>query len=219
MSTLMLVNPRRKRRASTKKRRTRSTHRRTRVTALRHNPRYKTRRRWSTKRRSVGTHVARMRRNPRRSRRSSSARAMSVKGFLNHTLMPATVGAGGGLLLNLALGYLPLPTALNSNFVKPIVGLAGAAAIGMIGSKVAGRRAGEQMAAGAAVVVIYGVLKNIINTAAPSLPLSDYNTMGWTNPGLPVGYSMGEYVGRAAPAAGGGVVQPMPQSMGEYVGF
>lgn len=214
MSTLMLVNPRRKRRASTKKR-ARSTSRRSRVHKMRSNPRYKTRRRWSTKSKRRVHHVARMRRNPRRSRRSSSARAMSIKGFLNHTLMPATVGAGGGLLLNLALGYLPLPAALNTNFVKPIVGLAGAAVIGMVGSKVAGRRAGEQMAAGAAVVVIYGVLKNIINTAAPTLPLSDYNTIGWTNPGMPVG----EYVGRAVAASPGGIVQPMPAGMGEYVGY
>lgn len=218
MSTLMVVNPkRRKRRASTKKRRARSTHRRTRVHHMRTNPR----RRKRSHHRAVTVHrrhhTRRLRRNPRR---LSGGRALSLKGFVNHTLVPASIGAGGGILLNLLTGYLPLPTALNNNFVKPVVGLAGALAIGVVGSKVAGRRAGEQMAMGAAVVVIYNVVKGLVTAAAPNLPLSDYNTVGWVNPGMPVG-GMGEYVG-AQPSAS--VVQPMAagqtvQGFGEYVGF
>lgn len=214
MAQVMLINPRRKRRAKkTAKRR-----------AVRRNPRtsYKTRRRWSTKarprRRSVTMRVnprrrsRRMRRNPRS--------LTSVKGFLNGTLIPGSVGALGALGLDVALGFLPLPAVMQSGIFKPVVRLGGAMVLGMVASKIANRKIGEQVAAGATIVVLYDMFKGFAQTALPALPLSGiagYPNLEYYSAGMPVG----EYVSRpmVTQQAANGVVQPVQQgqSMGEYV--
>lgn len=192
MSQVLLLNPKPSKRKS--KSRTRSHKRRAHVSRMRMNPRRKRRHYMHMARNPRRRHHRRMHRNPR-----------TMKGIMSNTIIPASVGAGGALALNLALGYLPIPAALNTAVVKPLIGLAGALAIGWIGSKVAGKQAGEQMAVGAAAVVLYQAANTALKTIAPTLPLSGPR-IGWVNPGLPVG----EYVGVNRPRT----VQPM----GEYVG-
>ncbi len=215
------TNPKRKRRSSTRKRR--SSARRARVSHMRRNPRYKTRRRWSTKmeanpRHRRRHHARRMHRNPRR-RHSSGGRG--IKGFVNHTVLPAFVGAGGALLLDVTLGLIPMPAALQGKWIKPIVGIAGAGALGLAAAKVAGKHNGQLVALGGVLVVAYNLLKSTLQTAAPSVPVSGLGMeqVGWVNPAMPAG-TMGMYVGNSQPTQ---VVQPMnsgaAQPMGEYVGF
>jgi hypothetical protein len=80
------------------------------------------------------------------------------------------------------------------------------------------RRVGEQVAAGASVVVLYDVFKGFAQTAMPNLPLSG---MGY--PGLEyynAGTNVGEY-SLSLPAGSqlrSGIVQPMKKAgLGEYV--
>jgi len=215
MSTLMLVNPRRK----TRRHRRNPESRRTRIAAARkgwaHRRRHRSNPRHRVHHYRARAHRRMYRMNPRRSRRGARGmRGMrGMRGFVNQTLMPGLTGAGGALALNLALGYLPLPAALNTNLIKPVVGLAGAGLIGWLGSMAFGRRWGEQAAAGAAVVVIYGVAKGLLQTMAPTLPLSGTQHVGWVNPGVNVGArKVGAYTGMAMPRMA--VVQPM----GAYTG-
>ena len=201
MAELMLINPRGKRRSSKKRRAKRPGARRRKnpvpATALMTNPR---------KRR------AKKRASPtvKRFKRRAKGTALTAKGFLNNTLMPSAVGAGGALGLDVLLGFLPLPAMIKSGPMRPFVRLAGAVALGMIASKVMNKKVGEQVASGAATVVLYDTLKGVLQRAMPTLPLSDgdayYPGLEYVSPGYQV--DMGEYVGEE-------IVQPM----GEYVEY
>lgn len=114
-------------------------------------------------------------------------------GFLSNTLMPAAVGAGGALALDVALGALPLPATLKTGPMAPLVKVAGAVGLGMIASKVVNRRVGEQIAAGALTVQVYNMAKAaLVKFGGGKIPgLSMY----------PDGY-LNEYVSSDMPALG-----------------
>jgi len=234
MAQVFLVNKKRGRRRSSETRAERSRaakkgwkHRR------RTNPKhtYKTRRRWSTKARKNPwygqrrrhasaarkgwSHRRRMRRNPRG--------LGNINAFMKHTLVPSSVGAVGALGLDVILGYIPLPAALQTGVFKPIVRLVGAGVLGLIAAKVANRQVGENVAAGATTVILYDLFKGVVSQAAPNLPLSGlsgYPNLEFYSAGMPVG--MGEYVSGALPSGGNSIVAPvgagMP-TMQEYVGW
>lgn len=105
--------------------------------------------------------------------------------FLSNTLMPSVIGGAGALALDVAIGVLPLPPALKSGPMSPLVKVAGAVGLGMIASKMVNRRVGEQIAAGAITVQVYNFAKAmLIKVGQGKIPgLSMY----------PDGY-MGEYV-------------------------
>jgi hypothetical protein len=175
---------------------------------------------WRHRRRS---HAAHSRRSHRRHYRRNP-RGLTVKGFINNTLMPGSVGAFGALGLDIALGFIPLPATLQTGMFRPVVRLAGAAALGMIAGKVVDARVGEQVAAGATIVVLYDLFKGFAKTALPNLPLSG---MEYYSAGMPVGeYFPGGSTGaahaspkalsQASQAPSGGIVQPM-RELGEYI--
>jgi hypothetical protein len=137
-----------------------------------------------------------------------ASRAVGFKNFMGGTLVPSAIGAGGALLLDVAIGYIPLPAMLTTGALRPVTRLAGAALLGFIASQVSSRSVAANVTAGAVTVVLYDTFKGFLQTAMPALPLSGYPTrIGWVNPGMPVG----EYVGRT--------VQPMQTGVGEYVGY
>jgi hypothetical protein len=203
MAEMLLVNPRRKRR-----RRTMTALQRKyfgkghgRITRASRNPKRPrlaaaplavTHKRKYTKRHRSRT--ARARRHV--SRNVKSFRSFSPRNFLNDTLIPAGIGAGGALGVDLALGYFGsyLPASLQTGLPNAAVKLAGAIGVGMIAGAVGGKRMGEQAMAGAVVVTLYSVIKAQLMSAMPTLPLHGYN-MGWISPGMQVG-GVGAYVGR-----------------------
>lgn len=127
--------------------------------------------------------------------------------FLSNTLMPSVIGGAGALALDVAIGVLPLPPALKSGPMSPLVKVAGAVGLGMIASKMVNRRVGEQIAAGAITVQVYNFAKAmLIKVGQGKIPgLSMY----------PDGY-MGEYVsGDELPEALGYTDSGM--QVGEYV--
>ncbi len=189
MAQLMLINPKkRKRRASTSSRKRRAAPRRRRSST-----------RLVTRARRTGSRIAR---RVRRSRRSINRPG----GFVRGTLAPAAVGGMGALGVDLMLGFLPLPAAVQTGALKPFVRIGAAVALGMIASKIANKRLGEQVTAGALTVVLYDTIKGGVRSVLPDLPgLSGYPQLSFVNAGLPVG--MGEFVANET-------VMPL----GEYVG-
>lgn len=205
MAELLLVNPRRRRRhKAAKSRKRRRSVRRFKVARRRHYARA-VRRHRRKHRRAIAV-VARsnpIRRGRKRRRfslrRYSSNPISSPMGFIKNALVPSAIGAGGALGVDVLIGFATpyLPAMLTGPTIRPVVRLAGAVALGMIASKVAGRKIGEQVAAGAITVTVYDFMKGIVKSAVPSLPLSgnDYPYMGFYQPGYPAGSSeMGEYM-------------------------
>ena len=110
--------------------------------------------------------------NPRRRHRRSNPR-FSVSGITSQ-LMPAAYGAAGGIALDVALGYLPLPEMLKTGYVKHATRIVGALGIGWAARKFL-KGKGNAVAAGALTVAMYGLLKDVIVQFAPSVRgLGDY---------------------------------------------
>lgn len=203
MYEIALVNPRRRRRnkkgqflkgaaRSTRKRNPKRRKTRSRRAAVGYvsgpkrirrrklNPRpHKRRRRRSTA--VVSYRSRRRRRNPRLN--------FSTKGILR-AIMPAAIGAGGALALDVALGYAPLPAMLKTGIPRHVVRIAGAFGLGWLASKVLGTEKGKAITNGALTVAIYNVLKETAVKFAPSIPgLGDYETvdLGYLDPAARLG--------------------------------
>lgn len=223
MSELLLINPsrRKKRRKMSALQRKYFGKRRSKrkVTARRRrNPVASAPRRH--KRRAVGYTVGRapIRRrkmNPRRHTRAHSHRRyrrharnprfVPSLGGLKKALLPAAIGAGGAIALDIGLSYVPLPAFLQSQWAKVGVQIAGSIALGMIAGKLLGAEKGKIAAGGALTVVAYNVIRGLVKQFAPSLPglSGDYADM-----------SVGAYM----PGLSGGISPaPMLQGMGAYM--
>jgi hypothetical protein len=219
MPEMLLVNPRRKRRRA---RKMTAEQRRYfgkghgRITRARRNP--KRRRRHAALAVSTPVRRSHRRRSIRKARRHisrnvASFRGFSPRGFLTNSLMPAAIGAGGALGVDLALGYFGsyLPATLQTGLPNAAVKLAGAIGIGMLAGAVAGKRVGEQAMAGAIVVTLYSVIKSQLISVMPALPLHGYSGIGWVSPAMQIG-NVGSYVGSDR-------AYGMPHvGMSEYVG-
>jgi hypothetical protein len=121
---------------------------------------------------TVGSGKIRRRKlNPRGSRRRRYRRnpigLPSVGGIVGQ-LVPAAYGAGGALALNLALSYLPLPEAVKTGWPRHGVRLVGAFGLGWAARKFLGAR-GNAVAQGALTVVMYDILKQVINGVSPEI--------------------------------------------------
>lgn len=200
---LLLINPRRKRRTVSRKRRSPSRSRRRRVSYARRNPianlgSFGAVRSYRKRRRSSG----RVRRYAARAR-SGYRRAVSgnIGSFLTQKILPAGVGAGGALALDMLWPQLPLPDSLKAGPLAPAVRIAGAVGIGMIGRMVGGKRFGEEAMGGALIVTLYDLAKGAIASNFPSLPMNGmgafvdgYDQLGWMSPAQQVGSRMGAFV-------------------------
>lgn len=191
MAELMLINPRKRRRAKRK------------MTAKQR--RYFGKRPKAKRRRRTAVVAAPKRRrtymsNPRRRKkyRSNPIGGFRPMSFVNQTLMPAAIGGAGALGLDILLGALPLPAMLKTPAMRPIVRIAGAVGIGILAGMVTNKRLGEQVGAGALTVVLYDTIKGFAKTTFPTLNLgdidSDYPQMEYLSPAPQVD-DMGVYVG------------------------
>jgi hypothetical protein len=91
-------------------------------------------------------------------------------GFMGE-LVPAGIGAAGGLGINILVGYLPLPVQLKTGFVRTLVVLGAVWAGGAVASMAFGRRVGNLVTAGGVTVTIYDLLKGLIVQNFPNVPL------------------------------------------------
>jgi hypothetical protein len=186
---LMLINPRRKHHRRRRK---------ARVTHARRNPRKRRRRAMSArqaeffgKRRRRGSRRARViraRRNPRRRhrrhytvmRRNPSVSSNPV-GFVSNTIVPAAVGAVGGVAVNYIFDNYA-PTSLQTGVLNPVSRLALAGLLGMAAATVTDNRTGAMVAAGAMTVTVYDMITNFMNGqgvfASSSSSQSQYGNQG-----------------------------------------
>lgn len=157
MATAYIVNPARRpsrrKKATSKRRPTR----RKRVATRRANP------------------VRAVRRRVTRRRRSNPARKLSVKSLINQQLIPAAKQAGGALAADVAFGYVGgmLPDALTAGNMRHVTKGAFAIALSAITSSVFKAKWAHDIALGSLTVTLHDAGKELIASAAPSLPLGD----------------------------------------------
>lgn len=118
------------------------------------------------------------RRNPRRTyraRRRSFRRLRNPRGDFMHTLAAGAIGAGGALLLNVVYGYVNpyLPASLQTGLVQTGVLAVGALGLGYLLSKFVSKDIGDDVAFGGLSVVLY----NAASTVAQSSGLSIANNL------------------------------------------
>lgn len=83
-------------------------------------------------------------------------------------------GAGGALLVNTALNYIPfLPPMLKSGNGKYMTRAAGAVLLGVFGGKILGNKIASNMAVGALTVAAHDMLLGLASTFAPTMLLGD----------------------------------------------
>lgn len=185
--------------------------RRRKARARRRNPR----RRASAKRRPAmgyvsGTKKIRRRKlNPRRHRRSHRRHRnprFSVSGITSQ-LMPAALGAMGGIAVDLAIGYLPIPAQFTTGYYKHGLRIASALGIGYLARRFMGAK-GNAVAAGAVTIAVYMLAKDLLVQFAPSVKgLGDYEEISIDNTADQIGaymdpaYRLGAYLpdGSVAP--------------------
>jgi len=202
----LLGNPKKRKRKSAKRRRKGGKRRKMSALQLKYfggKGNRKTSKRRRKRRRSVAlasspspVRRSKRRRGGRHRSRSTGARrtmgklSFNPKTFLNDTLLPASIGAGGALALDAALSFAApyIPAGLNTGIARSGVKLVGAIAIGMAASMIGGKRIGEQVMAGAVVVTMYDALKPYLVGVVPGL--SEYN-MGWVSPAPQLGVYAG----------------------------
>lgn len=122
----------------------------------------------------VGSRKIRRRKlNPRgsrrRYRRNPSVFRGGLMGIVHNQIVPAAYGAGGAVALNLALSYLPLPDSLKTGWTRHGVRLLGALGIGFVAEKFVKGKAGQSIASGALVVVMYDIVKAALAQFAPEI--------------------------------------------------
>lgn len=195
MSELLLINPRRVRRrkarkgrmpaglrrywasrragASRPKRRRRRASRRIASAPVRRrriNPRRRSHRRY------VARHVNPRRIHRRRHRNPRMLGGLSVNGILRNTVVPAGIGAIGGLTLDVVYGKLSpmLPATLQTGIPAFAAKVAAAVGLGMVASKAVGRDKATTATVGAVTVLFYGAMKTYLMANVPSLGLSGF---------------------------------------------
>lgn len=189
--SIFTSNPRRRRRAAAPRRRRAAS-------VFRSNPR----RRRSTARRSTVKTV--YRRNPaRRTRARRKYRrnpvSMAGVGKLQNLILPAVFIGLGGVLTEVALGYMPIPMAWKTGPQRYLVKGAVGVGIGLIlANGFKQKRLGYFFAAGAVAIATHDFVKTWMGANVPSVKL------GYINPGSVVRFNgVGQYA-RALPGVGMG---------------
>lgn len=176
---MLLVNPRKRRKRA--KGRKRASRRRSR------------RRSSGGKRRAAAGYVVgnapirRRKLNPRRRRRGRSRRRrgfarrrnpISIRGFMPGNLMGqvtgAIPGAVGALGLDVLLGFVPVPVAWKTGIPGYLTKIVGAVALGMAAGYVVSSATAAKMTTGALTVMFHGILRELVATNLPSVPLGMY---------------------------------------------
>lgn len=201
MASLMLVNP--KRRRKTKARRN--------VKSVAANPR----RRRRTRRKARRNPVAMA--NPRRKRRTYRRRnpKFSVRSIQRDAIMPAAIGGVGALALDVAFAALPIPANMKTGAIGTVAKIAGAVILGKIAGKALGAKTGEAVTVGAVTIQAYNLVKGFARQAMPTLPMGEYLSGEFdynANPGI--GYmNAGQFV----PDMSGAIPYYGGDAMGEYL--
>lgn len=154
--------------------------------------------------------IRRRKMNPRRRhhyarRRRHSNPRFSIGG-IGDQLKAGLVGAGGGLVNALIMGFVTpkLPASISTGYPLHGVRIASALAVGALGKRFAGST-GVKLGEGAMIVAMYLLLKDVATSTVPSLPLGDYQEIELSHPAAALS-GMGAYMnGNSLPEAGAGM--------------
>lgn len=167
MSEILLVNPRRRRKAPARRK---TSTRRRRSTARRRNPV-----------RRAAKRIVRRRRNPVRARRRATrGRRRNPVGFrqaaIKGQVQTGITGALGALGLDVALAYIPLPAQLKAGIVGKLVKAGGAIALGVVANRFLNVSAANaaKLSEGALTVQFHGIGRELLGQFAPGVAMSAY---------------------------------------------
>lgn len=183
MASLMLVNPRKRRKTSVTRRR--------RKNPVAANPR---------RRRSVRRVSTRPVRHHRRRRNP-----ISTRGIMGQ-IMPAATAAFGALGLDMLWGYAPIPEALKTGPMRYLAKAAGAVGLGMLAGMVVKKSTADQMSMGALTVVLHSAMRDGMSSYMPNIALGEYmspqESLGYWGSAYNPAYT-GNGVGEYLPSPGG----------------
>lgn len=139
-------------------------------------------------------------RSRRRHRNPRSMGGLSLRGVLHSTVVPAGIGAIGGLTLDIVYGKISpmLPATLQTGIPAFAAKAAAAIGLGMLAGKFLGRDKAKTATVGAVTVLFYGMMKTQLMASMPSLGLSGFQDFV-TYSGQP---GMGAYMPGAAAVGG-----------------
>lgn len=149
--------------------------------------------------------VSRRRKNPIKRRKSYAKkrrvrrRNPTARGLVNQFFMPALVGAGGGLALDIALGFIPIPLQLKTGVAGYAVKAAGAIGIGMLlkNFKLVRPKTALDMTVGALTIQLHGAMKEQVQIMLPNVPMGEYLS-NWVGSGYPAGIESDDAYGAGA---------------------
>jgi hypothetical protein len=214
MQELLLVNPRKRRRGGRGRARDargrflkRSGGTRRRRASVAH----RTRRRsiHLRKRGSVRIYANPRRRSYRalRRRRRNPIGGRGIVNQLTGSIMPAVVGAGGAIVNDALMRFIPLPAMLRGRWTSILTRAVLAIGTGMLIGRMVNQRVGAQMASGALTVLAYNQIAPFVPFAGGSRPMGDMGEgeeLGYYGAGMPL---------QALPNS----LSQMPDSLSEYL--
>lgn len=220
MASLMLVNPRKRRKKAKAHKRRRNPI--TVTTRKRRKHTRKAKRRTYARNPISFSHVKRKSR--RKYRRNPIGGKFNLKGLFS-PVVPAAVSAVGAIGLDLAWGVIgsKLPASLSTGPVAYAAKGLGAIALGALAGMVVKKDTANQLAIGALTVVLHGAMKEGINKFAPNVQLGDIAEYMPSDPldGLAeyvTDAGMSEYVTPGIGYAGGGTYMAQDDSISDMDG-
>lgn len=140
-----------------------------------------------------GVRVIQIKTNPTRKRRSSSRRhrrgfrgfrrnpiRIAPAGFFPNVLAPSIFGAGGALVVDIAVGSLPIPTTWLQGYFAPLTKMAVALGIATIGGRITKRGSFlmKSVGVGAFTCALHDLARSAISRVAPNVKLGEFVTDG-----------------------------------------
>lgn len=113
--------------------------------------------------------------NPKR--RRARATAKTAGNLVKSAFMPAMVSSVGAVGLDVALGYAEkyIPDSMKSGTGYAVLQFAGAAALGVVVSKLKNEEMGRQVMIGGLALTGYKLMRQALTTSGVSLPLAGMN--------------------------------------------
>jgi hypothetical protein len=113
------------------------------------------------------------------------------------TVMGAMPGAAGALGLDVLLGFAPIPVAWKAGIPGYLTKIVGAVGLGMLAQNFVSQRVAGQFTTGALTVMFHGILRELVATNLPQVPLGLYlqpGGMGYAGSGYNPMNGLGLYL-------------------------
>lgn len=130
----------------------------------------------------------------------------------------ALPGALGALGLDVLLGFVPIPVTWKAGIPGYLTKIVGAIGLGMIAGNVVGQGTAAKMTTGALTVMFHGILRELIATNFPQVPLGMYLNPGFSGLGYAgSGYNPMNGLGLYLPDISGDDMMTDQRDLGMYM--